>query len=72
MNGYVGQPGDPFEVVDGVYAVLVAAGGLHSVWPAHAAAPPGWAVVHGPAALTVCLDYVDRHISGLWPGMASA
>ena len=56
---------NPFDDPDGTFLVLVNDEGQHSLWPAFAAVPGGWAVAHGRDTRQACLDYVeaqlDRH-----------
>ncbi|MFF4424757.1 MbtH family protein [Streptomyces sp. NPDC001549] len=51
----------PFDDPDGTFAVLVNAENQHSLWPAFAAVPAGWNVVHPPSSRESCLAYVTRH-----------
>lgn len=52
---------NPFDDDGGAFYVLVNNEEQHSLWPAFAEIPPGWAVVHGEAGRAECLDYVERH-----------
>lgn len=58
---------NPFEDNDGTYFVLVNDEGQHSLWPAFADVPAGWAIVHGPEARQSCLDYVEANWTDLRP-----
>ena len=49
---------NPFEEPDADYHVLRNDEDQHSLWPAIAAVPDGWAVVHGPGSRDDCLAYV--------------
>ncbi|MEU4176571.1 MbtH family protein [Streptomyces sp. NPDC026589] len=58
---------NPFEDEDGVYLVLVNDEGQHSLWPAFAEVPSGWAVAHPEDSRQACLDYVERNWTDLRP-----
>lgn len=58
---------NPFENPDGSYLVLVNAEGQHSLWPAFIEVPAGWEAVHGEAARTDCLEYINEHWTDLRP-----
>ena len=58
---------NPFDDEDSTFAVLVNALGQHSLWPAFAGLPDGWAVVHGPAGRADCLEYVNETWTDLRP-----
>ncbi|MFC4146115.1 MbtH family protein [Micromonospora mangrovi] len=58
---------NPFDDPDAAFLVLVNAQDQHSLWPAFAEAPAGWAVAHGPAGRESCTEYVDSHWTDLRP-----
>ncbi|GHF65208.1 MbtH family protein [Streptomyces fimicarius] len=58
---------NPFEDEDGTYLVLVNEEGQHSLWPAFAEVPAGWAVVQPASTRRACLDYVERNWTDLRP-----
>lgn len=58
---------NPFEDEDGAYLVLVNDEGQHSLWPAFAEVPAGWAVAHPEDSRQACLDYVERNWTDLRP-----
>lgn len=58
---------NPFEDPDGSYLVLVNDENQHSLWPAFAAVPAGWRVVHGAAGRQSCVDYVNENWTDLRP-----
>ncbi|MEV6475086.1 MbtH family protein [Streptomyces sp. NPDC051657] len=58
---------NPFEDEDGAYLVLVNDEGQHSLWPAFAEVPSGWAVAHPEDSRQACLDYVERNWTDLRP-----
>ncbi|WTF59890.1 MbtH family protein [Streptomyces anulatus] len=58
---------NPFEDEDGAYLVLVNDEGQHSLWPAFAEVPAGWAVAHQEDTRQACLDYVERNWTDLRP-----
>ncbi|MEU5399866.1 MbtH family NRPS accessory protein [Streptomyces sp. NPDC005963] len=58
---------NPFEDPDGSYFVLVNEENQHSLWPAFAAVPPGWTVVHGEDTKEGCAQYVDTHWTDMRP-----
>ncbi|MEU2578088.1 MbtH family protein [Streptomyces anulatus] len=58
---------NPFEDEAGTYLVLVNDEGQHSLWPAFAEAPAGWAVAHREDTRQACLDYVERNWTDLRP-----
>ncbi len=58
---------NPFDDDSGVFRVLVNDEGQHSLWPDFAPIPAGWSSVHGPAARTACLEYVERHWTDMRP-----
>ncbi|NGO07962.1 MbtH family NRPS accessory protein [Streptomyces sp. HC44] len=57
----------PFEDRDTAYHVLVNEEGQHSLWPAFADVPAGWAVVLHEAARQACVEYVDAHWTDMRP-----
>ncbi|MCG8915319.1 MbtH family protein [Actinokineospora sp. PR83] len=58
---------NPFEDNDGTYLVLVNAENQHSLWPAFAEVPAGWAVAHDSDTRAGCLAYVEEHWTDLRP-----
>jgi len=58
---------NPFDDADGTFYVLVNDEGQHSLWPAFAAVPAGWATAHGEASRAECLDYVERNWTDMRP-----
>ncbi|TDC44292.1 MbtH family protein [Micromonospora sp. KC213] len=58
---------NPFEDDDARYLVLANAENQHSLWPAFAAVPAGWSVVHGEDSRQGCLEYVQTHWTDLRP-----
>jgi MbtH protein len=58
---------NPFDDPDGTFLVLVNDEGQHSMWPAFAAVPAGWTVVHERDTRQACLDYVDAHWTDMRP-----
>ncbi|SCL25273.1 MbtH family protein [Micromonospora inyonensis] len=63
---------NPFEDDDARYLVLVNAENQHSIWPAFAAVPAGWSVVHGEDSRSGCLEYVETHWTDLRPASLTA
>ncbi|MEW9555158.1 MbtH family protein [Nonomuraea sp. NPDC050783] len=57
----------PFEDEEGAYVVLVNAENQHSLWPAVAAVPAGWTVVHGEDTRQSCLEYVSANWTDMRP-----
>ena len=60
-------PSDPFEDPDADFLVLVNEDNQHSLWPASAGVPAGWAIVHGRASRRACVAYIDRNWADLRP-----
>ncbi|MBK0372829.1 MbtH family protein [Streptomyces sp. RB110-1] len=58
---------NPFDDEDGAFLVLVNDEGQHSLWPAFAAVPAGWAVAHPEDTRQACLDYVEENWTDLRP-----
>ncbi|TDB82548.1 MbtH family protein [Micromonospora sp. KC721] len=58
---------NPFEDDDARYLVLANVENQHSLWPAFAAVPAGWSVVHGEDSRQGCLEYVQTHWTDLRP-----
>ncbi len=58
---------NPFEDEDSTYLVLVNDEGQHSLWPAFAEVPAGWAVAHPEGTRQACLDYVEQNWTDLRP-----
>ena len=58
---------NPFDDENGSFFVLVNDENQHSLWPAFAAVPAGWRVVHGEAGRQECLDYVERNWTDMRP-----
>ncbi|GAA2711253.1 MULTISPECIES: MbtH family protein [Streptomyces] len=63
---------NPFEDENAEYNVLVNDEGQHSLWPAFAAIPAGWNVVHGTASRQECLDYVNENWTDMRPRSLAA
>jgi MbtH protein len=63
---------NPFDDPDGTFLVLVNDEGQHSLWPAFAAVPAGWAVAHGRATRQACLDYVEANWTDMRPRSLAA
>ncbi len=63
---------NPFDAQDDMFSVLVNEEGQHSLWPDFADVPPGWTVVHGPAARDACVEYVNTHWTDLRPHSVTA
>ena len=56
------------QTIDGeIMVVLVNAEDQYSLWPAAAATPEGWTLVHPPAARADCLAYVEAHWTDMRP-----
>jgi len=58
---------NPFDDEDGRFLVLVNDEEQHSLWPAFAAVPSGWTVVHGESSRAEALAYVEEHWTDLRP-----
>ncbi|MFJ7203673.1 MbtH family protein [Streptomyces sp. NPDC098789] len=58
---------NPFEDDDARYFVLVNDENQHSLWPAFAAVPDGWRVVHGEDSRQGCADYTEEHWTDMRP-----
>ena len=58
---------NPFDNADGTFLVLANDENQHSLWPAFAAVPDGWRVVHEEADRRTCLDYVETHWTDMRP-----
>jgi MbtH protein len=58
---------NPFDDENGTFYALVNDEGQHSLWPAFAAVPAGWTVVHGAGSRQSCLDYIEEHWTDLRP-----
>jgi MbtH protein len=58
---------NPFEEPDTDYTVLRNDDDQHSLWPAFAAVPDGWSVVHGPGPRDDCLAYVQDNWKDVRP-----
>jgi MbtH protein len=58
---------NPFDDPDGTFLVLVNDEGQHSLWPAFAEVPAGWAVVLDRSDRESCLAYVNEHWTDLRP-----
>ncbi|MGW2046482.1 MbtH family protein [Streptomyces sp. NPDC001858] len=52
---------NPFEDPEATYLVLVNDEGQHSLWPAFALVPAGWAVAHDKDTRQACLDYINEN-----------
>ncbi|RVW04361.1 MbtH family protein [Rhodococcus xishaensis] len=61
------SPSTPFEDPETEYLVLVNEKNQHSLWPAFADVPVGWAIAHGRASRRACVDYIDRNWTDLRP-----
>lgn len=61
---------NPFDDADAEYLVLVNEENQHSLWPAFADVPAGWAVVHGRDTRRACVAYIDAHWTDLRPPAA--
>lgn len=58
---------NPFEVPGAEYMVLRNDENQHSLWPAFADVPEGWAIVYGPGQRDDCMTYVREHWVDLRP-----
>ncbi|CBH48422.1 MbtH-like protein [Prescottella equi 103S] len=58
---------NPFDDADAEYLVLVNEENQHSLWPAFADVPSGWAVVHDRDTRRACVAYIDAHWTDLRP-----
>jgi MbtH protein len=58
---------NPFDDENGTFHVLANDEGQHSLWPAFAEVPQGWAVVFGPDARQACLDHVEANWTDMRP-----
>lgn len=58
---------NPFDDEDGIFHVLVNDEGQHSLWPAFAEVPPGWATVLSNTDRKACLDYIEENWTDMRP-----
>lgn len=58
---------NPFDNQEGRFLVLVNDEDQHSLWPAFAEVPAGWARVFGEGSREACLAYVEEHWTDLRP-----
>ena len=58
---------NPFDTEEGTFLALANDEGQHSLWPAFAAVPAGWRVVHGADTRRACLDYIEANWADLRP-----
>jgi MbtH protein len=58
---------NPFEDEKSTYLVLINDEGQYSLWPATAATPAGWTIVHESDSRQACLDYVKEHWTDMRP-----
>jgi uncharacterized protein YbdZ (MbtH family) len=58
---------NPFDEEDGTFLVLANDEEQYSVWPAFAAVPQGWTVVHGESSRAESLEYVEAHWTDMRP-----
>ncbi|WP_329520947.1 MbtH family protein [Spirillospora sp. NBC_01491] len=63
---------NPFDDPDAAFLVLVNDEGQHSLWPAFAEVPAGWAAAFGPGPRAGCLEYVETHWTDLRPRSLAA
>lgn len=61
----------PFEDQEGVYYVLSNDDSHYSLWPASAAIPAGWRVVHDRSSRDICLAYVAEHSQNARPNQGA-
>ncbi|HEX5121125.1 MAG TPA: MbtH family protein [Pseudonocardiaceae bacterium] len=59
--------GNPFDLPEGSFLVLINDEGQYSLWPSFADVPPGWRQVHGPAPKAACADYVESNWTDMRP-----
>lgn len=60
----------PFDDQDGTFYALVNSELQYSLWPAFAAVPDGWHVVHGGsggASRESCLDFIEANWTDMRP-----
>jgi MbtH protein len=62
----------PFEDPEASFHVLVNAEGQHSLWPAFAPVPDGWAVIHGAASRPECVEFIERSWTDMRPRTMAA
>jgi uncharacterized protein YbdZ (MbtH family) len=58
---------NPFDDEESTYVVLVNDENQHSLWPAFAEVPAGWAAVHNEDTRENCLEYVSAHWTDMRP-----
>lgn len=58
---------NPFDNPDGRFLVLRNDEGQHSLWPAFAEVPAGWATVHEESDRQTCLDYIEAQWTDIRP-----
>ncbi|MES9525480.1 MbtH family protein [Streptomyces capoamus] len=58
---------NPFDNPDGRFLVLRNDEGQHSLWPAFAEVPAGWATVHAESDRQTCLDYIEAQWTDIRP-----
>lgn len=63
---------NPFDDESGSFLVVANDEGQHSLWPAFAAVPAGWALVHGPADRAACIEYVRTNWTDIRPRTLAA
>lgn len=58
---------NPFDDDRSAFLVLVNDEEQYSLWPSFADVPAGWQVVHGEAARTECLEYIEQNWTDIRP-----
>jgi MbtH protein len=58
---------NPFDDENADFVVLVNAERQYSLWPAAAAVPGGWELVHAAAPRQECLDYIGASWTDMRP-----
>lgn len=58
---------NPFDDPDATFQVLVNDEGQHSLWPAFAEVPDGWAVAHDEDSREACLAHIETNWTDLRP-----
>lgn len=67
MSQSFDQSINPFDDEQHRFLVLKNSQSQYSLWPDFVQQPQGWNVEFGPAARSVCIDYIENHWHSINP-----
>jgi MbtH protein len=62
---------NPFDDQGGAFVVLINDQGQHSLWPAAAEIPAGWAIACEQTGRQACIEYIGKNWTDMRPRTAA-